>query len=255
MIHLSLATVYLVITLYYLCTPTLTFEQRLHASCASFMMLYSLFRHSFTVNDVPIFLLMHFCLYVVDGGRQQPFWMSVFVCKCLVFRIVALAEDRLYTLSSELHRVLPAWDYEFLYTHEAKPRLVVTNRDQQMDNDLLHEYVKTRDNDEVPVMMSAEEKRVWNLSDKHSILMVGTDRCVLSWSLGFWTMATYGLWWIRLYDGFRYYFVVDLVLFLALHCSWRIQLFVYHTAFSCAAIYLHYSDFNASLQNQNIVVH
>jgi hypothetical protein len=151
--------------------------------------------------------------------------------------------------------VLPAWDYEFLHTHESKPRLVVTNRDQQMNNDLLHEYVKTRANDEVPVAMSAREKYVWNLSDKRSMLMVGTDRCVLSWSLGFSTVVTYGMWWFRLYDGFRYYFVVDVVLFLALHCSWRIQLFAYHTAFSCAAIYLHCSDFNTSLENQNVAVH
>lgn len=255
MIHLSLATIYLVVTLYYLFVPTLTFEQRLHASCASFMMLYSLLRHSFTVNDVPIFLLMHSCLYFVDGGRQQPFWMSAFVCKLIIFQLVSLAENRIYTMSSELHRVLPAWDYEFLHTHESKPRLVVTNRDQQMDNDLLHEYVKTRDNDEVPVAMSAREKCVWNLSDKHSMLMLATDRCVLSWSLGFWTLATYGLWWLRLYDGFRYYFLVDLVLFVALHCSWRIQFFVYHTAFSCATIYLHYSEFNASLQSQHVAVH
>jgi hypothetical protein len=124
-----------------------------------------------------------------------------------------------------------------------------------MENDLLHDYVKTRAKNEVPVLMSVEEKQIWVLSANTSVLVNQTDRCLISWCLVCATLTVYALWWMRLVDGFRYYFIIDLVMFVSLSCGWRVQFFVYHTAFACATIYLQYSIFNPSLQNNDIVVH
>ena len=107
MIHLGLAIIYLIITVYYLITPLLSFEQRIHASCASFMMLYSLIRHRFVINDLPVFFLMQWCLYTIDGGKQQPIWFTGYITKLLVMHIIVLAETKIYTMYSEIHRVLP----------------------------------------------------------------------------------------------------------------------------------------------------
>lgn len=255
MIHLGLATVYLIINIYYLFAHSLTFEQRVHASFTSFLMLYSLARHKISVSDLPIFFIIHFCLYAIDGGRQQPFWMSIYVCHLVVFKIIKLAETKIYTMSAELHRVLPSWEYEFLYTNEAPPRLSLTTQEQRNTNNLLHDYVKTRIKEEVPIYMTPEERHIWKVSDNNSALVNRTDRCVLSWCLICAMLFTYGLWWLRLINGFRYYFIIDMVMFLSLSCSWKIQLFVYHTAFACATFYLQHSDFNPSIQHNDVVVH
>lgn len=220
------------------------------------MMLYSLLTHrfAFKITMLPIFFIIHYCLYSIDGGKQQPFWMSIYICHIVAFKIIHNAESKLYTMSSEMHRVLPSWEYEFLYTNEAPPRLSLTSSDQRDTNDLLHEYVKTRNKDEIPILMSPKEKRVWVLSDNHSIFINRTDRCLLSSCLTFGTMLAYLLWWMRLVDGFRYYFIVDVVLFLSLSCSYQVQLIVYNFAFMCATVYLHFSEFNQSLPKNEITV-
>ena len=261
MIHLCVSIAYFTITVYYLLTVSLTLEQltleqRIHASFVSFMMLYSLiiYRFAFKITSLPIFFIIHYCLYTIDGGKQQPFWMSIYACNVVAFKIIRSAESKLYTMSAELHRVLPSWEYEFLYTNEAPPRLSLTSAEQRNTNDVLHEYVKTRRKDEIPIPMSPQEKRVWVLSDNHSIFMNRTDRCLLSSGLTLGTLLAYGLWWMRLTNGFRYYFVADVVLFLSLSCSCQVQLIVYHVTFACATVYLHFSEFNQSLQKNDIAV-
>lgn len=251
MLHFFLSFIYLSISVYYLARQNLSFEQRLHASLASFLMIYSLLRQKFHITDLPIFFTIHICLYIIDGGLQQPLWMSIYICYLIVFKIIERAENKIYQMSFELYRVLPCWEYEFIYTNEADPRISLTTAEKREYNDIIHEYVKTRKKEEVPVLMSPKEREIWFISDNKSIFINRIYRCLISTGLCCAIISTYALWWLRISNDFRYYFIFDVIMFISLCCSSKIQMVVYHTVFISATIYLNYPEFNPSIYQSN----
>lgn len=254
MIHLGLTSIYTVAMMYYLFTPVSTLEQRLHATCIAFLMMYSLIRTFVKIDDLPVFFLMHWALYVIDGGRGIPFWMVVHVFTLCTSDLLHTAEEKIYTMVSEMHRLHPYWQFEFMYTHDM-PRLSLTSADQREDNDLLHSFVETRRKHETPVISTVEEKTIWRLSDNKSILLDREHRNFITLSLQTMTFCMYMLWWSRLVGGFRYYFFFDFTLYWMLMSGWRVRLLAYHGLFAIATFYLQFTLFNSSLKTNNVVVH
>ena len=255
MIHLGITSIYMVIVIYYLFTPLLTLEQRLHATCISFLMMYAMVRSFKKINDLPVFFLMHWALYVIDGGRGVPFWMVVHVFTLFTNDLLHTAEQKIYTMVSELHRLHPSWQFDFMYTHDGLPRLTLTNAEQRQDNDLLHSFVDTRQNHEYPVNPTAEERTIWRLSDNKSILLDRHRRSFITSSLQIMTFCMYVFWWRHMIGRIHYYFFIDIALYLMLMTEWRIRLIAYHGVFACATFYLQFKLFNISLPSDNVVVH
>ena len=255
MIHLGLSFVYLVITLYYLFAPTLTLEQRVHATCVSFLMLYSIVRSFRKLNDMAVFFLMHWSLYVIDGGRGIPFWMGLHGVSLFVSELLCAAELKIYTMTSELHRLHPDWQFEFVYTHEGMPRLSLTTADQKEENDMLHSFVESRSKHEYPAQMNQYERLIWKFSDNKSIFIDRHRRTVITSNLFLLTLCLYGIWWYRIAFSLRYYFFIDVTLLITLMSGWEVRLIAYHGVFAIATFYLHFTPFNSSLKSNNIVVH
>lgn len=255
MIHLGLTFVYLVISLYYLFTPTLMIEQRLHATCCAFLMLYSIVRSFKKMNDLVIFFVMHWALYIIDGGRGVPFWMIVHMFTLFIKEQICLAETVIYHMTSEIHRVLPFWHYEFIYTHDALPRLALTTAEQRVENDMLHGFVEIRSKHEYPAQMTKEEKIIWKISDNKSVFLDRERRSFIVSNLFLLTVTMYCLWWQRMIESIHYYFFIDFTLFVVLLTGWDIRLIAYHGVFAVATFYLQFKLFNSSLKRDNVVVH
>jgi hypothetical protein len=218
-------------------------------------MMYSLIRTARKMNDLAVFFLMHWALYIIDGGRSIPFWMVAHCFTLFAKDLLGIAEKRVYAMMSEIHRLHPSWHFEFMYTHESLPRLTLTNVEQRQENDLLHSFVETRLNHEYPAQMTKDEKIIWKLSDNKSILLNRAQRNFITLTLSFLTLAMYGLWWQHMLGNIRYYFFVDLSLYLILMTGWDIKLIAYHGVFAIATFYLQFKLFNSSLQSDNIVIH
>jgi hypothetical protein len=255
MIHLGLSFVYTTISLYYLFTPVLTFEQRLHATSVSFLMLYSIVRSFRKIDDLVVLFLMHWSLYVIDGGRGIPFWMILHGLSLVVSDLLCTAEQKIYIMTSELHRLHPNWQFDFVYTHESVPRLSMTDTNQRDENDLLHSFVDTRSKHEYPAQMSPNDRLLWKFSDNKSIFINRERRQMITFSLFVLTFCFYGIWWYRIVESVRYYFFIDLILMIVLMTGWQVRMVIYHGVFAVATFYLHFKIFNSSLQSNNIVIH
>lgn len=249
MIHLGLALLYMVISIYYCVIQTTCFYKQLHATCCAGLVLYSLLRHHVVVDDMCVFLLMHVAQYVVVGQTLMPYWVVVYILSVLLHTLICRAEMRVYTMVSELHRVLPTWGFDFVYTHEAMPRANIRTFAQQEEQALLIQCTELRRKGEILVCVDAGDKRVWRLSDNRSMFMPRWERRLILVSLTGAVTSLYMLWWRGLAGAFEYYFVVDCLLFLThlLRLTWvstwstfgqGYQLLTSHLAFASLTFYL-----------------
>jgi len=214
MIHLGLALLYMVISIYYCVIQTACFYKQLHATCCAGLVLYSLLRHRVVVDDMCMFLVMHLAQYIIVGQPLVPYWMVVYVLGVLLHALICRAEIRVHTLVSELHRVLPTWGFDFVYTHEAMPRANIRTLAQQEEQALLIQCTALRKKGEILLCVDAGDERVWRLSDNHSLFLPRWERRVILTSLNVTVILLYALWWRGLVESFEYYFIVDCLLFL-----------------------------------------
>jgi len=189
-------------------------------------------------------MFMQITLYVISGGRQFPYWMFGYFIWHAIQNVMRIGEYRVYTMLSELHRVMPVWGFEFVYTHEALPRISLTTPDEQRTNDVLHTLADIRESGDFPENMSADEKILWHLSDHKTLLVSRWQRSRLFIYIYIFTIVSYGLWWFHVLQSYSAYFFVDVAMTLTLLMNFRIRFVVYHAAFLLATIALQYPLFN-----------
>ena len=244
MIHIVMAVAYLTSCVFYICTQQNTGAQRLHATFCALLVVYSIVRKFKRMSDLPMFMCMQITLYATSGGQRFPYWMFGYFMWRTVQNVMRTGEYRVYTMLSELHRVMPVWGFEFVYTHEALPRIALTTPDEQRVNDVLHTLVDIRERGEVPESMSSDEKLLWCLSDHKTLLVSRWQRSRLFSYVFIFTVTSYGLWWVHVLQSFRAYFLVDILLTLTLMMNFRVRFVAYHAAFLLATIALQYPLFN-----------
>jgi hypothetical protein len=238
----------MVISVYYCIIQTGCLYKQLHATCCAALVLYSLLRHYVVIDDMYIFLVMHIAQYIIVGQPLVPHWVLVYLLSYLIHHFIYRAELRVYTMVSELHRVLPTWGFDFVYTHEAMPRANIRTFEQQEEQDQLIQCTALREKGEVLVCVDAGDERLWRLSDNHSLFIPRWERRVLLASLTVAVILLYALWWRGLVESFEYYFIVDCLLFLThllrfTRTKWSsfwqgYQLLTSHLAFAGMTIYL-----------------
>jgi len=248
MIHLLLAVVYIVIGLYYCYIPSQLFGLQVHAIGSTLLVLYCTLRHFAlpVFDDRIVFLPMQISVYLIvfslsNSQPQPPVWTLAYLFWCIVENLVQRAESRLYILVSEVGRVVPQWGFEFLYTHESDPRLHITTHEEREHNDAIYDFTQLRQKNEVPVGLDQDEKLLWKLSQHRRLFLPPNERYFLFTVLKLGTAVCYMAWWISLLTSFRYYFLIDLSMTVALMSDNKhAQLFTYHGAFMLATIYLQF---------------
>jgi hypothetical protein len=245
--HILLAAAYALVSVYYITTVSNpTFSQQLHGSVSSFMVLYSLAMSTTDATCTWVLLGLQWTLYstLLDTPVNLPHWFIAYAAWHLVSKLLRATELRIFQLASELQRVVPAWEYQFLYCHTAAPRLGLTDAAARSDNEILGDFADMRCRGDTPYGLSSEDWALWYKTDHRSIFITRCQRRNMLGAGALATLTLYAWWWHGILSVLQgtsatIYIAIDLCMVASLFTeSTTLQLLVYHTVFLSATGWL-----------------
>jgi hypothetical protein len=207
--YVLFAAAYAVVSIYYITAVSKpTFSQQLHGSVSSLMILHNLAMSTTRISElinlynICVLMGMQWVLYATFKNTpvSLPHWFLTCITWQIISKLLRATELRIFQLVSELQRVVPSWEYEFLYCHAAAPRLILTDAEARSDNEIICDLADMRMRGETPDGLTSKDWALWYKTDHRSIFISRCQRRTMLSTVALVTMTLYAWWWYHLTD-------------------------------------------------------